>query len=177
MGKFAEWSFDGKLAFLTGDTGRTVLKIWMAGQGDASRITLSETLTGGSAVSWSADSMRVTVGTNQGVAIVETATGNVQHLSSKGIPQFAPGQPDLLAVLDRGGENTTLTIFRRAEKIAARSFPDSDPASFVWSPDNEWLATSSDREVAVWNWRTDESRVIARSGVGGFTRGIAWMPD
>jgi WD40 repeat protein len=169
------WSADGDLAVIGGSR-EVSLYVRGAGSSVLSPVPLGKALFGAGTPSWSSDSVHIAFSTNQGVAIADISTRSVELMPLYGVPQFAPGAPTLLAILDAGRDAPVLSVFSGKDKVAARTFHDTFLSSFAWSPDDAWLVTVADQEVQIWNWQTNESRVIATAPTGGFTTGVTWLP-
>jgi TolB protein len=131
--------------------------------------------------SWSPDGARMLwQRNNQRLDIFDTTANNITETLNvmPGVfraPAWSPVDDRLLvAVMNEDADTSDLTIITAADqKVLARNL--SGPASFVWSPNGDYVAYT-DRQGPLWVVDSRTGGIIAQSGVSG-VGAFFWSPD
>jgi Tol biopolymer transport system component len=110
-------------------------------------------------ISWSADGASlVFTGFGNRVWSVDVATGAARDIGPGYRVSFAPRSPDLIAVNDHSGRE--FYVLQDGEKVAGFAMRPGQSIYYDWCPGERWIAFADQNHLWLWDWRSDESKVI-----------------
>jgi WD40 repeat protein len=177
------FSHDGELLASASDDGKLQVWDW---KNQRSVYTLSRDI-GLGAVSWHPNDRELAVITNgmgrekDQLLVIDWRSGEIKHTVSDKLDHHAretgyssDGKYFAMSLVDENRDFEIVVYETENWTIKYRkSLHDHYVYCIAWHPDDELIASASlDGTVSLWNFRTDESKIIARSQEG--FPGVAW---
>lgn len=115
----------------------------------------------GSTLSADGDELAYVAGAfgTQAVHVLDLESGGVSAGGSGYEALFSRADANLIAVWDR--DEQSLVVRDGTDELAR--LRRNDDFAFAWCPDSSWIALASVAYVSLWNWRSGETIILART--------------
>lgn len=171
-----EWSPDGNRIASASDDG---IIIWDVNN-TKSFITLENSEYMKDILIWKKDGKSVLSSNNDNSIIIWDAESGIVQYLHEGISGFLQS----IALSTDGKILATAWLFDlllwsipNGELIQTLKTNDTPTGGLAWSPENDYLATSDETSVIVWNTSTWEKTIAIENPFGSHSEVISWSPD